>query len=329
MRCQEGQDHNLREVADLSLISEAGEALAGRGKARLATKIRNRDRAFGSMLSGEIARRHGAQGLPEDTIVVHATGSAGQSFGAWASKGLTLVLEGDANDYAGKGLSGGILAVRAPRTAGFCPEDQVIVGNTVLYGATSGRAFFNGRAGERFAVRNSGATTVVEGVGDHGCEYMTGGIVVVLGTTGRNFGAGMSGGVAYVFDEDGQFARRCNGEMVALEALEGEEAVQIKALVEEHLARTQSPRAKELLEAWEEVLPKLVKVMPSEYRRVLSEKATMPETAGRPTGRIEHEEPKPYTPTGPWRRSPTIPPPSLTVVAGGAQEKTGGKAVHG
>jgi len=323
-KCEEGQDHNLRGVADHQLIDEAGEALAGRGKARLSFKIRNRDRAFGAMLSGEIARRHGDAGLPDDTIHVHASGSAGQSFGAWAARGLTLELEGDANDYVGKGLSGGVLAVRAPRTAGFRPDDQVIVGNTVLYGATSGRAFFNGRAGERFAVRNSGATTVVEGVGDHGCEYMTGGIVVVLGTTGRNFAAGMSGGVAYAFDEDGLFDARCNHEMVALEALSEGEAEKVRALVVEHAVRTGSPKAKELLDVWAEVLTKIVKVMPNEYRRILSERATMPETAGRPTGRDRDEEPQPYTPSGPWRRPLTTPPP-LTVVP----SPKGGKAAHG
>jgi glutamate synthase (NADPH/NADH) large chain len=245
-------------------------------------RIRNRDRAFGAMLSGEIARRYGQKGLPDDTVVVRAKGSAGQSFGAWCAAGLTLTLEGDANDYVGKGLSGGVLSIRPPIESPFRPDDQTIVGNTVLYGATSGRAFFQGRAGERFAVRNSGATAVVEGVGDHGCEYMTGGVVVVLGTTGRNFAAGMSGGVAYVLDEDGLFIKRCNTEMVELEALDGEEIDHVRWLVEEHLERTGSRKAHELLDHWNAIVPKLVKVMPSEYRRVLAEQATMPETAGRP-----------------------------------------------
>jgi glutamate synthase (NADPH/NADH) large chain len=207
--------------------------------------------------------------------------------------GLTLELEGDANDYVGKGLSGGILAIRPPHEAPFRPDDQVIVGNTVLYGATSGKAFFNGRAGERFAVRNSGATVVVEGVGDHGCEYMTGGRVVVLGATGRNFAAGMSGGLAYVFDEDGQFTRRCNTEMVELVAVEEEEGESVRQLVEEHRERTASPKAAELLDLWAAVRRKLVKVFPSEYRRVLSEKATLPETSGRPF--VTHSAPaRPY-----------------------------------
>jgi glutamate synthase (NADPH/NADH) large chain len=254
------------------------------------------------MLSGEIARLEGDDGLPDDTIQVKARGSAGQSFGAFAVRGVTLELEGDTNDYVGKGLSGGILVVKPPADAPFRADDQVIVGNTVLYGATSGRAFFNGRAGERFAVRNSGATAVVEGVGDHGCEYMTGGMVVCLGTTGRNFGAGMSGGLAFVFDEDGAFVTRCNREMVSLETLEGDEAEQIRHLIEEHAMRTGSPKAHELLDGWAAVRQKIVKVMPSEYKRILAEKATMPETAGRPTG--ISEEARPYVPTGAWERQP-------------------------
>jgi glutamate synthase (NADPH/NADH) large chain len=317
LRCAEGQDHNLSTVQDVTLIEQAQPALDGQGSVQVSVKIRNRDRAFGAMLSGEIARRHGDAGLPDDTITIRATGSAGQSFGCWAARGLTLVLEGDANDYVGKGLSGGILAVKAPKDAAYRPDDQVIVGNTVLYGATSGRAFFNGRAGERFAVRNSGAVTVVEGVGDHGCEYMTGGTVVVLGTTGRNFAAGMSGGVAYVFDEDGMFSERCNTEMVALETLQGEEVETVRRLIEQHLERTGSPKAQELLDVWQAVVAKMVKVMPSEYRRILSERATMPETAGRP----ERDEPKPYVPSGAWRRPATNPPPFA------AREE--GKVAHG
>jgi glutamate synthase (NADPH/NADH) large chain len=256
------------------------------------------------MLSGEIARVHGGTGLPDDTITVRATGSAGQSFGAWAARGLTLDLTGDANDYVGKGLSGGTLVVRPPREAAFRADDQVIVGNTVLYGATSGRAFFNGRAGERFAVRNSGATAVVEGVGDHGCEYMTGGVVVVLGTTGRNFAAGMSGGLAYVFDEDGEFVSRCNKEMVALEALDGDEAETVRHLIEEHAMRTGSSKAHELLDHWAAVGTKIVKVMPSEYKRILAERATMPETAGRSA---VVEAPRPYVPSGAYQRNGSAP----------------------
>ena len=290
LRCVEAQEHNLRGVLDHSIIAAAAPALERRQPVELATEIRNRDRAFGGMLSGRIALNFGHAGLPDDTIVIRARGSAGQSFGAWASPGMTLHLCGDANDYVGKGLSGGVLAIRPPPESPFAPDEQVIVGNTVLYGATSGRAFFNGRAGERFAVRNSGATTVVEGVGDHGCEYMTGGCVVVLGTTGRNFAAGMSGGVAYVFDEDGLFVRRCNTEMVELEAVDGEEAAGVRALVEEHARRTGSAKAAALLADWEGVMRKLVKVLPSEYRRVLAEQAQMPETAGL----TSESPPRPY-----------------------------------
>jgi glutamate synthase (NADPH/NADH) large chain len=301
LRCVESQDHNLSSVQDRRLIAEARAALVADGPVRIETAIRNRDRAFGAMLSGEIARIHGAAGLPDDTIHVTARGSAGQSFGVFAARGLTLELEGDANDYAGKGLSGGILVVRPPRESPFRADDQVIVGNTVLYGATSGRAFFNGRAGERFAVRNSGATAVVEGVGDHGCEYMTGGIVVVLGTTGRNFAAGMSGGLAYVFDEDGAFVSRCNREMVALETLEGDEAESVRHLVEEHAMRTGSAKAHELLDGWAAVRAQMVKVLPSEMKRVLAERATMPETAGRPASISEEiSAARPYVPSGAW-----------------------------
>jgi glutamate synthase domain-containing protein 3 len=280
LRCVEAQEHNLRGVLDHEIIARSKAALESRAHVEIATDIRNRDRAFGAMLSGEIAKRFGHEGLADDTIVIRARGSAGQSFGAWASPGMTLELVGDANDYVGKGLSGGILAIAPPPESPFRPDEQVIVGNTVLYGATSGRAFFHGRAGERFAVRNSGATTVVEGVGDHGCEYMTGGTVVVLGTTGRNFAAGMSGGVAYVYDEDGLFVRRCNPEMVELETVDGQDAERLRALVEEHARRTGSKKANALLADWDAALRKMVKVLPSEYRRVISEQAKMPETAG-------------------------------------------------
>jgi glutamate synthase (NADPH/NADH) large chain len=277
-------------VLDHKIIAESAPALERREKVQLSTEIRNRDRAFGAMLSGEIALRFGHAGLDDDTIVIRARGSAGQSFGAWASPGMTLHLTGDANDYVGKGLSGGVVAISPPPESPFQADEQVIVGNTVLYGATSGRAFFNGRAGERFAVRNSGATTVVEGVGDHGCEYMTGGTVVVLGTTGRNFAAGMSGGVAYVYDEDGLFVRRCNTEMVELETVEDEDALTLHALVAEHALRTGSKKAHALLADWEAVLRKLVKVLPSEYRRVIAEQAKMPETAGL----VSDIAPRPY-----------------------------------
>jgi glutamate synthase domain-containing protein 3 len=229
------------------------------------------------MLSGEIARRYGSAGLPDDTIRLNLTGSAGQSFGAFLSKGVTLVLEGDANDYTGKGLSGGRLIVFPPRESRFRPEENIIIGNTVLYGATSGEAFFNGIAGERFAVRNSGARAVVEGVGDHGCEYMTRGMVVVLGATGRNFAAGMTGGFAYVLDETGEFvASRCNRNSVDLEAvIDPDEVEMLRSLVFRHFETTASPRAKSVLENWEELLPKFVKVFPLELKAVQAQRTAI------------------------------------------------------
>ena len=239
--------------------------------------IRNRNRCVGGILSSHIAREHGAAGLPEDSIVVDFSGSAGQSFGGWLAPGVRFTLHGDANDYAGKGLSGGVIAIRPPADMGehFKADQNVIVGNTVLYGATAGKAFFRGLAGERFAVRNSGALAVVEGIGDHGCEYMTGGRVVVLGPTGRNFAAGMSGGVAYVLDLDEQFAKRCNMGTVGFEAPSQADAIELRALIEEHLLRTGSPVAERVLSAWEELLAgaAFVKVMPHDFKRVLAEQA--------------------------------------------------------
>jgi glutamate synthase (NADPH/NADH) large chain len=234
--------------------------------------LTNADRAFGARLAGEIARKHGATGLNEGTIVVEASGTAGQSFGAFAARGMLLVLEGDANDYVGKGLSGGVLAIRPPARSSFKPHENVIVGNTCLYGATSGKAFFAGRAGERFAVRNSGAHAVVEGVGDHGCEYMTGGTVVVLGPTGRNFAAGMSGGVAYVLDDDRALAGRVSKAMVDLEPLAEDDEEILRALVEEHVAHTRSARGRSVLASWGK--RRFVKVMPHEWRRVLQLRRT-------------------------------------------------------
>ncbi|HEY6462321.1 MAG TPA: hypothetical protein VIY73_19270, partial [Polyangiaceae bacterium] len=229
--------------------------------------LTNADRAFGARLAGELARKHGAEGLPDATVAIEATGTAGQSFGAFATRGMLLVLEGAANDYAGKGLSGGVVAVRPPARAPYKAHENVIVGNTCLYGATSGKAFFAGRAGERFAVRNSGAVAVVEGVGDHGCEYMTGGAVVVLGATGRNFAAGMSGGAAYVLDDDRVLAGRVNTSTVDLEPLAAEDDELLRVLVEEHVGHTRSARGKGLLAAWGK--RRFVKVMPHEWRRVL------------------------------------------------------------
>jgi glutamate synthase (NADPH/NADH) large chain len=267
--CVERQNHQLDQVLDRTLIAEAQPALDEQKPVVLRHAVRNHDRATGSMLSGEVARRLGHKGLPDDTIRLQLTGSAGQSCAAFLARGVTLALEGDANDYFGKGLSGGIVTVRPPRASTFRAEDQVIVGNVVLYGATSGLAFISGRAGERFAVRNSGAIAVVEGVGDHGCEYMTGGVVLILGTTGKNFAAGMSGGVAYVFDEDGAFEARCNRDMVELVSLTDTDTQKIRELLEEHVTRTGSQRAADLLASWADAATNFVKLVPSEYRMAL------------------------------------------------------------
>jgi glutamate synthase (ferredoxin) len=227
------------------------------------------------MLSGEVAKRYGHQGLPDGTIHVRFTGTAGQSFGAWTAQGVTLDLVGEGNDYVGKGLSGGTIAVFPPRGSTFVAEENVIVGNVALYGATAGEAFIRGVAGERFAVRNSGASAVVEGVGDHGCEYMTGGRVVVLGKTGRNFAAGMSGGVAWVLD-DGGFAKVCNPELVSVEKLtDPAEIAEVKALVERHAELTGSKRAQALLADWSGTVARFARVIPNDYRRVLEAQARM------------------------------------------------------
>jgi glutamate synthase domain-containing protein 2/glutamate synthase domain-containing protein 1/glutamate synthase domain-containing protein 3 len=267
----------LEDALDWELVERSRAALERREPVKLALPIRNRNRCVGGILSSHVARDHGAEGLPEDTIVVDFEGSAGQSFGGWLAPGITFTLRGDAQDYAGKGLSGGVFALRPRDGMGehFRAEHNVIVGNTVLYGATAGRAFFRGLAGERFAVRNSGAWTVVEGVGDHGCEYMTGGRVVVLGPTGRNFAAGMSGGVAYVLDEEGSFAKRCNMGMVGLDELTEADALELRTMVEEHQQRTDSPVAARVLGKWDELLARgaFVKVMPRDYKRVLRELA--------------------------------------------------------
>ncbi len=267
------QDHGIAHVADRTLIECAKPALERSERVTISFGITNAHRTFGAMLAGEVASRFGGSGLPEGAITIEVTGTAGQSFGAFAVPGMTIALEGDANDYVGKGLSGGVIAIRPPSAATYVAADNVIVGNTVLYGATSGRAFFAGRAGERFAVRNSGADTVVEGTGDHGCEYMTGGVVVVLGPTGRNFGAGMSGGVAYVLDEDATFAARCNRGMVEIEPLDGGDEAVLRALVEEHVTRTGSARGADLLARWAELRARFVKVIPTEYRRILAQRA--------------------------------------------------------
>ncbi|MEW6636772.1 MAG: glutamate synthase-related protein, partial [Actinomycetota bacterium] len=269
----ESQDHNLEKSLDNALIERCRPALERGERVRFSQSVTNTNRTVGGMLAGEIARRHGAEGLPDGTIRIDMRGVGGQSFGAWATKGLTLTLEGTTNDYVGKGLSGGRLAVFPPEDAAYEPEESIVVGNVALYGATGGEAYFRGFAGERFAVRNSGARAVVEGVGDHGCEYMTGGVVVVLGPTGRNFAAGMSGGVAFVLDEEGRFDTLCNRDMVGLEAVESKEDVALlRGMVERHLEWTGSEVAKRVLDEFEALLPRFVKVMPHDLKRVLRER---------------------------------------------------------
>jgi glutamate synthase domain-containing protein 2/glutamate synthase domain-containing protein 1/glutamate synthase domain-containing protein 3 len=269
LRRTHAQVSPLPGALDWQLIELAGAAIEDATPVTGEFEIRNVNRTVGGLLSHHVTKRHGAPGLPPGTIRFDFHGSAGQSFGAWLAPGIELTLFGDTNDYAGKGLSGGVIAVRPPLAATFAAEDNVIVGNTVLYGAVGGEAFFRGRAGERFAVRNSGANAVVEGVGDHGCEYMTGGRVVVLGPTGRNFAAGMSGGIAYVLDADGTFSSRCNAELVELEPLEEPDVETIRSLVERHLAHTGSPVAARVLDDWESHLTRFVKVMPRDYKRAL------------------------------------------------------------
>jgi glutamate synthase (NADPH/NADH) large chain len=294
----EAQNHNLHTQLDHDLIKAAAPAIESGQPVRLERKIRNVDRTVGAMLSGEVARRHGHAGLPEDTIVVRFEGTAGGSFGAFLARGVSLELTGDSNDYVGKGLSGGRVVVRQPKPTNREPTENIIVGNTVLYGAIAGEAYFEGVAGERFAVRNSGAVAVVEGTGDHGCEYMTGGVVAVLGLTGRNFAAGMSGGIAYVYDVDGKFESRCNKAMVKLEKIDvaapaddsdaprqravsvadsgmgdplGFDAQRLRILVEHHLLHTGSARARHLLENWDASLQRFVKVMPTDYAKALAD----------------------------------------------------------
>ena len=231
-------------------------------------EIKNTHRVVGTIIGNEITKKHW-KGLPDDTIHLKFKGSAGQSLGAFVPPGVTIELEGDANDYVGKGLSGGRIIVYPDAKATFAAEDNILLGNVALYGATSGEAYFRGVAGERFCVRNSGVSTVVEGVGDHGCEYMTGGKVVVLGTTGRNFAAGMSGGIAYILDEKGDFATRCNKQMVGLEKPEAADAAELRNLIQRHANFTGSEKAKRLLANWDASLKQFVKVMPKDYKRVL------------------------------------------------------------
>ncbi len=319
----EAQDHGLERALDHQLIEQAKPALERGEPVRIAVAVKNYHRTFGTMLSSRIAEQYGLAGLPDDTIYIQAKGTGGQSWGAWLARGVTIELEGEANDYVGKGLSGGRLVIYPPRHAAMADraEENIIVGNTVLYGAIQGECFFRGVAGERFCVRNSGATAVVEGVGDHGCEYMTGGIMVCLGPTGRNFAAGMSGGIAYVLDESGDFSRRCNMAMVELEPiLEEDEALEaldhqggdletmgrvdlshdmtrfdslrLRQLIEKHLHYTGSPVAKRILDDWAAYLPKFVKVMPVDYRRALTEIQARhrrpPQLPKQPKGVVKH-----------------------------------------
>jgi glutamate synthase (NADPH) large chain len=275
--CQIPQDHGISEALDATTLLElARPALDAKKPVEAKLAIRNTNRVVGTMLGSELTRRHGPAGLPEDTVKLHFVGSAGQSFGAFVPKGITLTLEGDANDYIGKGLSGGKLVVYPPAESTFVPEENVIVGNVAFYGATGGEAYIRGVAGERFCVRNSGVHAVVEGVGDHGCEYMTGGRVVVLGATGRNFAAGMSGGLAYVLDPGGVFAKVCNKEMVSLARLEDEEDIAlVRRMVERHVQYTRSELGKRVLEGWREAVSRFVRVVPNDYRRVLEAQARM------------------------------------------------------
>ena len=298
-RC-EPQDHKIHDILDRKLIAEARAAIDRGAPVKIESKVQNTDRTVGAMLSGAIAKIYGHEGLPDDTVQVKLTGTAGQSFGAWLARGVTLELEGEANDYVGKGLSGGRIVIYPPRQSGIVPEESIVIGNTVLYGAIEGQCYFRGIAGERFAVRNSGAIAVIEGAGDHCCEYMTGGVVVVLGRTGRNFAAGMSGGVAYVLDERGDFEKLCNMAMVELEPVPEEEEInarffghagdletsgrvdvmadltrfdaeRLRYLISNQARYTGSKRAAEILASWNEYLPKFRKVMPVEYRRALAE----------------------------------------------------------
>ena len=270
--CQE-QDHGLSKALDHRLIEACQDTLKNKTPVQVEFPIHNSNRTVGTMLSYEVAKRYGEEGLPDDTIHITFTGSAGQSFAAFLAKGINMSVEGDANDYFCKGLSGGTVVIKPPAQSTFVPEDSIIVGNVVLYGATGGKVFIRGVAGERFAVRNSGADAVVEGVGDHGCEYMTRGRVVVLGPTGRNFAAGMSGGGAYVFDEFGKFEELCNTEMVGLEdVVERDDKAALRRMIEDHLHHTGSANASRILAAWDEVLPRFVKVVPHDYKRVLEER---------------------------------------------------------
>ncbi|MDT8428711.1 MAG: glutamate synthase large subunit [Pseudomonadales bacterium] len=278
--CTQSQDHGLDKALDNRLIKLAAKAISNGEKVNIELPVLNINRVVGTMLSSAVAKRWQQEMLPEDTINIKLNGSAGQSLGAWLAKGITLTVEGDANDYVGKGLSGGKIVIYPPKNSSFKAEENIIAGNVNLYGATSGEAYIRGIAAERFAVRNSGATAVVEGIGDHGCEYMTGGCVVILGKTGRNFGAGMSGGIAYVWDRDQDFNKQCNMDTFELEALHEQADIdQLKELISRHLHYTESSVAQQLLDNWKQSIQQFVKVMPTDYKRVLAERAASAEQA--------------------------------------------------
>jgi len=283
----EKQKHGLENVLDKTIIKDCLKAINKKEKVNLNYKIFNTNRTVGAMLSGEIAQKYGHRGLPENTINIKFQGSAGQSFGAWLVNGVVMTLEGDANDYVGKGLSGGVIIIKPKKNSLLKAEENIIAGNTLLYGAINGECFLNGIVGERFAVRNSGATSVVEGCGDHGCEYMTGGITVILGKTGRNFAAGMSGGIAYVYDEEENFKERCNKSMVELKNLSNIQIernvtsseisndllsfdeLRLKKIIKKHVQLTNSAKGKLIIQNWEKVISKFIKITPIEYKKAL------------------------------------------------------------
>ena len=266
------QDHGLENALDHTLLKKCKRAIEKAERVEIELPIKNTNRVVGTILSNEVSKVWKEEGLPEDTINIKLNGSAGQSLASWLAKGITITLEGDANDYVGKGLSGGKLIVYPPKKSSFKPEENILIGNVALYGATGGEAYFRGVAAERFCVRNSGAKVVIEGIGDHGCEYMTGGRAVILGTTGRNFGAGMSGGIAYVYDPDNTFESLSNTDTFEIEAVEVlEEISELKGLIENHLKYTDSTVAKNILDNWGQELSSFRKVMPSDYKKVLQE----------------------------------------------------------
>jgi glutamate synthase (NADPH/NADH) large chain len=269
---QEEQDHGIDQILDLTLIEVAKSALDKQQKLFREFKVTNTDRSVGTMLSYEISKKYKGQGLPGGTIHYKFTGSAGQSFGGFGAPGIKFELEGEANDYFGKGLSGGKLILYPSKNAKFVPQDNIIVGNVAFYGATAGEAYIRGQAGERFCVRNSGVKAVVEGVGDHGCEYMTGGVAVILGEAGRNFAAGMSGGIAYVYDANKKFAEHCNMEMVEFDKMDADDLFLLKELIKNHYKYTGSEVADKLLKDWDSALKHFVKVMPTDYKAVLLKK---------------------------------------------------------